>query len=619
MTRHRRLRRHSASLTVGLGLAAVAALAIGGDAAMAQPVDLLLTNGKVYVGGESGPAYEEAVAVKDGAIVFVGAADAASGLQPAETIDLEGRLVLPGFVDGHVHAADAGIAAEQCSLAEADDLAGSDRIIRDCLAAEPPKPGEWFEVIMASFVGQHIPIGHWDELRSDGPMIIRGLDYHTLYANSAAIEAAGVTATTPVPEGGSMDLGQGFFADAAMGLVTEAMPEPTAEETQASYLAGAAYGMRHLNGVGVTSIREAIATEPQLDAYARLAREGRVTVRSEQSIMVEPKGDPKDEIAKAAALRRRFAGTPYMTVNSIKVFADGVIEFPAQTAALLQPYLDPASGEPGTKSGELLFDPATIDALFAEADRQGFDIHVHAIGDGAVHATLNAFETLREQAAPDKRKLSIAHLELVDPGDFGRFAALSVSPNFQLLWAQPDAWTVESLLPHLGAARHRWLYPAGSLYQAKAPLSLGSDWPVSVPDPLWAIRTAVLRTNPEAAGGYTFAVANVGEPTDYIRGFDGQSFAALHEEERLPVQAAIDAYTMGSARELRLDDQVGSIAVGKRADLIVLDRNVFEIAATAPAEIGEIRVCRTFFDGKQVYSDGDAQAVFEKAPSPTCD
>jgi len=617
MTLHRQPR--STVLVASLSLTAIAALALSGDAAMAQQVDLLLTNGKVYVGGDGGPAYEEAVAIEAGAIVFVGAADAAGGLQPAETIDLEGRLVLPGFVDAHVHAADAGIAAEQCSLAGADDLAGSDQIIRDCLAAEPPAPGEWFEVIMASFVGQHIPIGHWDELRADGPLIIRGLDYHTLYANSAALEAAGITDKTPVPEGGSMDLSQGFFADAAMELVTEAMPEPTAEETQASYLAGAAYGMRYLNGVGVTSIREAYATEPQLAAYAQLAREGRVTVRSEQSIPVEPKEDPKGEIAKATALRQRFAGTPYMTVNSIKVFADGVIEFPAQTAALLQPYLDPASGKPGMKTGELLFDPATIDALFAEADRQGFDIHVHAIGDGAVNATLNAFEALRKLAPPNKRKLSIAHLELIDPGDFGRFAALSVSPNFQLLWAQPDAWTVESLLPHIGAARHRWLYPAGSLYQAKAPLSLGSDWPVSIPDPLAAIQTAVLRINSEAAGGYKFAVANVGEPTDYIRGFDGQSFAALHEEERLTIQAAIDAYTIGSARELRLDGQVGSIAVGKRADLVVLDRNVFEVAATTPAEIGEIRVCRTYFEGKQVYGDNQAQAVFEKAPSPSCE
>jgi predicted amidohydrolase YtcJ len=344
MTRHQRSRRPSWAI-----VAAIAVLATGWHGAAAQPVDLLLTNGKVYVGGDGAPAYEDVVGVKDGAIVFVGAADAAKNLQPAETIDLEGRLVLPGFVDAHVHAADAGIAAGQCSLAEAADLAGADRIIRDCLAADAPKPDEWFEVILASFVGQHIPISHWDELRADGPMIIRGLDYHTLYANSAALEAAGITAETTAPEGGSIDLSQGFFADAAMELVTQAMPEPTAEETQASYLAGAAYGMRYLNGVGVTSIREAIATEPQLSAYAQLAREGRVTVRSEQSIVVEPKGDPKEEIAKAVALRERFAGTSYMSVNSIKLFADGVIEFPAQTAALLQPYLDPATGKPGRR------------------------------------------------------------------------------------------------------------------------------------------------------------------------------------------------------------------------------------------------------------------------------
>ena len=603
-----------------LALATIPLAVLCSASASAQQADLLLTNGKIYVGGSdpTTPTFAEALAVKDGAILFVGSVSEAQGLQAAETIDLEGKLVLPGFVDAHSHAAEGGIAAGQCSLSEAGDLADADRIIRECLAAKPPKPAEWFEVILASFVGQHIPISHWDELRSDGPLIIRGLDYHTIYVNSAALKAAGVTADTPVPSGGSMDLSQGFFADAAMDVIFKAMPEATAEQTAASYLEGATYAMRYLNALGVTSVREAYSSEAQLAAYAKLAADKRVTLRTEQSIHVEPKADPKAEIAKAVALRKRFADTPFMTVNSIKVFADGVIEFPAQTAALLAPYLDAETGKPGAKSGEVLFDPATVGALFAEADKQGFDIHVHAIGDGAVHATLNAYEALRKTAGPDQRHLSIVHLELIDPADFPRFAALSVNANFQHLWSEPDSYTVEALLPYLGADRHRWLYPAGSLYAAKAPLSAGSDWPVSTPNPFAAIQNAVLRTNPDEAD-YKFDIANVGKPTDYIRSFDGRAFPVLAEEEKLPVKVVIDSYTLGSAREIRLDDKVGSIAVGKRADMIVLDRDIFELAQTEPTAIGGISVCRTYFEGKQVYSNKDAQEILGEASSADCE
>ena len=139
-----------------LALASITLAAIGSSNASAQPADLLLTNGKIYVGGSdpTTPVFAEALAVKDGAILFVGTASEAQGMQAAETIDLKGKLVLPGFVDAHSHAAEGGIAAGQCSLSEANDLADADRIIRDCLAAKPPTPDEWFEVILASFVGQ---------------------------------------------------------------------------------------------------------------------------------------------------------------------------------------------------------------------------------------------------------------------------------------------------------------------------------------------------------------------------------------------------------------------------------------------------------------------------------
>ncbi len=610
-------------LRYGRALVAAAPVLVAGTAALSQPADLLMTGGRIYVGGgaadESVPQFREAVAIKDGAIVFVGSAEEAKAVQPARTVDLKGKLVLPGFIDAHVHAALAGVEQNYCSIEDATELAELDAIVKDCLAAEQPGPDEWSEVIMLNLVGKRIPIEHWDGLRNDGPMVVYGADGHTLYANSAALKAAGVSADATAPAGGSLDLSQGFFVDAAMDLVRHAIPEEAPEETEAKYLTGALWAMRYLNAVGVTGIREATSNEPQLLAYERLARDGRVTLRSEQSIKIDPKGEPKSEIGRAAALRERFSGVPFMTVNSLKVFADGVIEYPAQTAALLEPYLDPATGQPGPSRGELLIDPQTIEAVLLEADRQGFDIHAHAIGDWAVRATLDAYEAVRRTAGPGSRKLSIAHLELVHPDDFRRFKELQVSANFQLFWALPESYTIDALLPFIGPDRHRWIYPTGSLLEAGAPLSAGSDGSVSTPDPMAAIRMAVLRTDPYEPGGYKFEAAGAPDASDYVKSFDGTVYAALHEEERLPVKAVIDAYTIGSAREVRLDHLAGSIAVGKRADLVVLNHDVFEVAERAPDEIDEIRVCWTYFEGRQVYAHDDPDEPLERGPAEGCD
>lgn len=597
-------------------------IAVAASAVCAEQADLMLTHGKVYVGNDGKPvsdaSFADTIIIKDGAIVFVGAADGAIGWQATDTIDLGGKVVLPGFVDGHAHAASSGMDSSKCALGDAPDLEAAKAIIRGCLAANPPKAGEWFEVILADFVGQTIPVSEWDSLRSDGPMIIRGSDYHTLYANSAAIKVAAIAPDAVAPAGGAIDLAQGFFADAAMAMVTNAMPVPTADALAADTKKGAIYGMRYMNAYGVTSMREAAAPEEQVAAYAQLAAEGKVTVRTEQSIVIDPLSDPKVEMARAAAIRDRFAGTPYMTVNSIKIFADGVIEAPAHTAALLEPYIDAETGKPGTNKGDLLFDPATIGAVLAEADRQNFDVHVHAIGDGAVHSMLDAFEVLRKTASPEARKLSIAHVQLITPTDFPRFAQLSVSANFQFYWALPESYTIEALLPYLGEEREQWLYPAGSLYAAGAPLSAGSDWNVTTPNPFAAIQQAILRTNFDERDGYTFDLANTAKPSAYMKQFGGRVFKALGPDQRLPLEVVLQAYTMGSARELRLDKEVGSITVGKRADLIVIDHDLFEVAQSSPYDISAIHVCRTYFEGKLVYTDQSSQDILGVEPSAAC-
>jgi predicted amidohydrolase YtcJ len=365
-------------------LAVSAFLAAGVGSASAETADLLLIHGKIYIGGSKRAEFAEALAVKDGAIAFVGKDSEVAQWQAKESVDLKGRVVLPGFVDAHVHAATSGIDVTKCSLNSTGDVTAAEKIIRGCLDERKPKPNEWLEVVLGGFVGKIIPIKTWDDIRSDGPMLIIGADSHALYANSAAIAAAGFKPDRMAPEGGTIDLKQGFFADAAMPLIMDAMPRPTVERQAENFRKGAAYGMRLLNAYGITSIREVGAMEPQIAAYAELARAGKVTVRSEQSVQIDPKGDVKAQLKAAVATRDKFKDTPFMTINSIKVFADGVIEYPAQTAALLEPYIDPATGKPGPKKGDLLFDPATIGDVFRAADAQGFDIHVHAIGDGAI-------------------------------------------------------------------------------------------------------------------------------------------------------------------------------------------------------------------------------------------
>lgn len=229
-----------------------------------------------------------------------------------------------------------------------------------------------------------------------------------------------------------------------------------------------------------------------------------------------------------------------MAVASIRIFADGAIESPAHTASLPPPYLDPATGRPGASRSALLFDPAIIGAMFAEANRQGFDIHTHAVGDGAVHATLDACEAQRRSAGPELCMLSIAHLELIDPGE--------------------DAVMYRRGAPSLALSRGQ---PAGGQRAAVG----RHDWSVSAADPMVAIRLAVLRTNPFAPGAHRF---------------EGCVFAVLQEADRLSVKVVVDACTIGSAREVPMVGTVCSIAVCKRADLIVLDFDVFAVATKAP-------------------------------------
>jgi predicted amidohydrolase YtcJ len=272
---------------------------------------------------------------------------------------------------------------------------------------------------------------------------------------------------------------------------------------------------------------------------------------------------------------------PNLRVTTIKFFLDGVMEYPAQTAALLSPYL-------GGDEGELYTDPGVLARLATKLEADGWQLHFHAIGDRAVRTALDAVEAARTANGPRDARHSIAHLELIDPADVPRFAALGVIANFQPQWARRDAYSVDTLEPYIGSARHARLYPIRDVLKTGARVSFGSDWPVDPADRFDAIETAVTRER-----------ANL-DP--------GALPGVLGASQKLTVAEALRAYTATAAYQLRRETELGALAPGLLADFLVLDANPFSVA---PSEISELRVLETWMDGKRVF-----EAQPEPAPAP---
>jgi len=296
--------------------------------------------------------------------------------------------------------------------------------------------------------------------------------------------------------------------------------------------------------------------------------------------VADPSDDSDDAIARLlAASKQGDVDTEILRAGAVKVFADGVMEYPAQTAALLKPYLD-ANGKPTKHEGELYFDPERFARLVQKLDAAGLTVHVHAIGDRAVRASLDAFASARAANGDKDNRHQIAHLQLVDPADFPRFKELGVIADFQLEWAKREPATEGPLEPYLGPERYRYVYPAGSLHKAGATIIGGSDWDVSSYNPFRAFQTGVTRS-----------------------GGNGQK--PLNIDERIPLETAIDAYTINAAYAMKQDKTTGSLEAGKRADLVVLDRDILTID---PETIDQTTVLATYLDGRLVHSASPGNA-----------
>lgn len=574
-------------------IAAAAAAALAGcldwDASRPEPATLVLRGGVVRTMDASGRT-ASAVAVRGARIVAVGSDAEVAGYIGRDTrvVELGGRAVLPGFIDAHVHPAMGGERLAQCSV-DGVALAVDDIVayaLSDCLPNEPqPVPeGKWIEIVNVNPTNFAATAADLDRISATRPVALHGIDGHTEWVNTRALQLAGITAETADPPGGQIERdaqGQptGFLKDAAQGLVDSIIPPLSLDERVA--LAGQALDL--LRSKGITAVQDAWASESALEVYEAMEAAGTLNMRVRAALMSDIVDD-EAEFQRLLGLRAKYATHPLIQADAVKIFSDGVIEYPTQTAAMIKPYLD-GQGQATANHGGRYFDQAVLNAYVARLDKEGFTVHTHSIGDYTTRAVLDALEAAKAANGASDNRHQIAHLQIVDPADFPRFKALGVHANMQLFWAMPDEYSIDAVEPYILPETHRYMYPAGSLKAAGATLVGGSDWPVDampgdpMPNtPLAATQIAVTRTFPFPGTPYT-----------------GQ---ALHPEEVVAVADMLAAYTINAAKALRLDDRVGSIEVGKLADFVVLDQDP---ATAAPEQIMAIAVAQTVFGGQVVY------------------
>jgi predicted amidohydrolase YtcJ len=537
----------------------------------------LFTGGSVFDGHRHLPGH--ALLVDDGSVVAVLAPPDLDRLDrgEVEVVDLAGGLVSPGFTDAHCHPIQGGLERMQCDLTTGRSREEYVAMVRAYAAGHD---GPWITGggwAMAAFPGGTPTATDLDAAVADRPALLHNRDHHGAWANSRALELAGITAETPDPHDGRIERlpdgrPQGTLHEGAVDLVARLLPEMAPSE----YAAGLREGQRYLFSLGVTAWQDAI-----VGAYPGMADTGSTYTDAIGSgdLVADVVGalwwDRELGLGQIPDLveRRRSQSAGRFRATSVKIMQDGVCE--NFTAAMLTPYLD-GQGHSTGNAGHSFVEAEELKEVVVALAAEGFQVHVHAIGDRGAREALDAFEAARAAGHAGDLRHHIAHIQVVHPDDVPRFAELGVAANAQPLWACHEPQMDELTIPFLGEERSTWQYPFGGLHRAGARLVMGSDWPVTSPDPLAAIHTAVTRT----------AYDDPGEP--------------FLPQQATDLTTAFAAYTSGSAwvngRDRR--DGAGVLAPGHAADLAVLDRDPF----TGPvAQIGATRVASTWVGGRRVF------------------
>jgi predicted amidohydrolase YtcJ len=565
---------HVGGRSLSLAIAALCALSsIATAHAPPEAADLALRNGAVYT-LDGARSWAQAVAIRAGRIAYVGTDAGLASHVGGRTrvVDLHGRMLLPGFQGAHIHPISGGIQANSCDLSGVKSVEEYVQAVRQYAAAHPEEAwitgGGW---LMSTFgPGGRARRELLDAVVPNRPVYLASSDGHTVWVNTRALELAHITADTPDPPDGRIDRDPqshqplGTLQEGASAPVDAVLPQPTS----AQRIAGLEYALRLLNGYGITAMQDAAVYEEDLKTYRALERRGALSVHVVAALWWEHT-EGLEQIERFERLRRQYRSA-LVDPGTVKIMQDGVME--NYTAVLLQPY-----HLPGEVRGIPMVEPGLLREAVTRLDAAGFQVHFHTIGDGAVREALDAIAAARAHNGDLGHRHHLAHLELIDPADVPRFRELGAAANFQPLWAFADDYVTQLTIPFLGPERSGRLYPIGSVYRSGAVVAFGSDWSVSSANPLEEIQVAVTRMDP--AGGTT-------EP--------------LVPQERIALPEALAAFTINAAWVNRLEKETGSIEVGKRADLVVLDRNLFAIPVT---EIAHTRALVTLFGGRVVHGD----------------
>jgi predicted amidohydrolase YtcJ len=538
--------------------------------------DLYFSHGSVFDGHRFLDA-GTGVLVRGGRIAGVG-----SELPPgsAEPVDLQGGTLVPGFIDAHAHPVFAGNQLRHCNLRDADTVDGYVDLVAAYARAHPAEEwitgGGWS---MDVFPGGIPTRAMLDAAVPDRPVFLPNRDGHGAWVNSRALELAGVDAATADPGDGRIERDAegnpaGMLQEGATALVGRLLPTVTPDDWYEALLTA----QRHLLALGITGWQDAIVGDyldgaDPLPAYLRAAERGSLVTTVVGALWWD-RNRGLDQVAELIERRDRWHSDRFRA-TSVKMMLDGVAE--NHTAAMLEPYLgeDECTGD---HTGLDFIDPEELPRYVTELDREGFQVHFHALGDRAVRNALDAIAASRQASGSAERRHHLAHLQVVHPDDIPRFAQLSATANLQALWATHEPQMDEHTIPYLGERRAGWQYPFRSLLAAGAPLCGGSDWPVSSPDPLLGIHVAVNRSLPADVGGD-----------------DTEPFLA---EQSLELASMLAAYTSGSAAVNGVDDRAGSIRDGMDADFAVIDADLRHLDA---ADICRARVRQTWVRGECVH------------------
>lgn len=581
-------------LALSLGLLFINLGCANNDSADNSHAESIYINGKIYTAKDN-DALQQAVAVAhDGTIIKVGSNEEIKKLADNNTqvFDLDHKVLMPGLIDSHIHALASGVEAILATMDSSDPTIEISKVEAKLKQSSLDGTGVAGDVLFLNGLSSE----YWklaDQLSNvfnnnewkDRPIALVGSDHHTAWANQALLKKAGIDANfiQKLSPDDQQNIAHndkfeptGFVVDSGWDMVSDKIPSVSHD----LLYNGSKEAIKYYNSLGltawmdiaanaspnkgITNIHNTEQTLGMIPIYKELSQKGELTARVSGLHVINSKSTPQ-VFNIIESINSKYKNIVNFKLIGVKVFADGVLEYPAQSAALLGHYSN------SNKQGTLLFDPNAFKVLVDEADKRNMLVHIHAVGDRAVHESLNAFEYARSKRQSNVPH-SITHLQLVDPNDYKRFKQNNVIASMQLAWAYEDGFNKELVKPYIDETSYKGMYPAHSLFVNGATIAGASDAPVSTANPFVAMATAITR-----------------------KGIEGE---ALNLAEAIDRDTVFKAYTINSAKALSLDKSIGTLEPGKKADMIVVDRDIFNVS---PEQLAETKVVWTIFNGKKVY------------------